>query len=178
MEHVTESTVEGIRRLSCHTPTLDAIPAVATLRRWPFVCFMAPRRARGASRHWASAARASRTAVGGSRRGSTRAFSLDRGIPGTSNISSRKSHYLSPFSDISRAFYSRMTFGHAGPITSTVRGVDPWTRRASAAFWTFLWWTPVYDAKAGGDVGFRSESRDSEAVRPCRCPGVGQTIGP
>ena len=43
------------------------------------------------------------------------------------------------FPTLVRAFYSRVTFGHGGPITSTVRGFRSiWTRRASAAFWTFL----------------------------------------
>ncbi|RVW63697.1 hypothetical protein CK203_060792 [Vitis vinifera] len=176
MEHVTESTVEGIRRLSCHTPTLDAIPAVASLRRVALCSvFMAPRRDRGASKALGKRpAQASQDGqAGGSPKGEVRhrPFHFGRRIPkGTSSISSR-----------GRAFYSRVTFGHGGPITSTVRGVQIHLDPESIC--RILDIPPgglrVYDAKTLADgAGFRSERGDSEDLRPCRCPRVGQTIGP
>ncbi|RVW19319.1 hypothetical protein CK203_090385 [Vitis vinifera] len=85
---------EGIRRLSCHTPTFDAIPAVASLRSVA-LCSVSWRLGEIGvrRRHWASALlRLLRTVRRrlAERRGSTPAFSLrSTNTRGTSSISSR-----------------------------------------------------------------------------------------
>ncbi|KAL6316558.1 hypothetical protein AAG906_018261 [Vitis piasezkii] len=156
MEHVV---IEGIRRLSCHTPTLDAIPAVATLRRVA-LCSVSWRLGElGVRQGRASACSASRgRSGGGSAKGEVRhrPFHFGRGIPEV-QAAFRPEEV--------RAFYSRMTFGHGGPITSTVRGRQIHLDPESIC--------RILDIPPGG-----LRSRDSEDVRPCRCPGVGQTIGP
>ncbi|KAL6345472.1 hypothetical protein AAG906_017192 [Vitis piasezkii] len=65
----------------------------------------------------------------------------DRGVEGRASACSASRGR--PFSDISRAFYSRVTFGHGEPITSTVRGsrsIGPGEHLPH--FGHSSWWTP------------------------------------
>ncbi|KAL6339867.1 hypothetical protein AAG906_034955 [Vitis piasezkii] len=170
-------------------------------------CFMAPRRARGASKAGQAPARASRDGQRGSARFDT-AFSLDRRIPRYKQhfvqrkvVAGRNINFTHlqhfgfeslfarmgwlPLVTISepifptlvRAFYSRVTFGHGGPITSTVRGrqihLDP------ESICRILDIPPgglrVYDAKAWPTVpGFDPRDAIQRMCGLANAPGLGK----
>ncbi|KAL6332297.1 hypothetical protein AAG906_004859 [Vitis piasezkii] len=129
-----------IRRLSCHTPTLDAIPA----------CFMAPRRDRGASKALGKRpAQASQDGQAEARRKAR----FDTGL----------------FTSVDEYQRYKQHFDRSLRPLEGFRSI--WTRRASAAFWTFLWWTRYMMPRHGRRCEFRSERGNSEDVRPCGCRG-------
>ncbi|RVW83754.1 hypothetical protein CK203_041831 [Vitis vinifera] len=157
-----------------HYPSLNSNVGVpSTSQRY---CFMAPRRARGASKALGKRpAQPSQDGEAEARRkaSSTPVFSLR-------STNTRVTISEPIFPTLVKAFYSRVTFGHGGPITSTVRGVQIHLDPESIC--RILDIPPgglrVYDAQGLADgAGFRSERGDSADVRPCRCPGA-QTHSP
>ncbi|RVW26843.1 hypothetical protein CK203_103929 [Vitis vinifera] len=143
-----------IRRPGCQSSS-TVLPSI--------VGFMAPRRDRGGLKALGKRpAQASQDGQAEARRKAT--FDTD---------------LFTSVEEYQRAFYSRVTYGHGGRSLRPLEGFRSiWTRRASATFWTFLLVDSEYMMpRPGRQCGFRSEIGDSEDVRPCRCPGVGQTIG-
>ncbi|RVW66914.1 hypothetical protein CK203_064088 [Vitis vinifera] len=105
--------LQGFYRFSFETPTFNAIAAISWLQR----------ERRLPLGHRASALLSHLSPV---RRGLTSVFSLPGGISEVqAEVCPEEVTILEPiFPTLVRAFYSRVTYGHGGPIISTIRGVQ------------------------------------------------------